>query len=85
MTFTAGATGGEYKHTLTINEMPSHKHDLITTIATSWTNAGGSSVQGSNQTGLNPFNFNWVKDTGEGAAHNNTQPYTVVYRWHRVS
>ena len=27
-TFAVNDTGGEYKHTLTINEMPSHKHNL---------------------------------------------------------
>ena len=30
-THTAGSTGGEFEHKLTINEMPSHKHEAVST------------------------------------------------------
>ena len=35
MSFTANSTGGEYKHKLTIDEMPSHKHAVYIQNSTS--------------------------------------------------
>ena len=82
MSFTSGSTGGKYKHQLTINEMPSHTHDLIFAMAPIWTNAGRASLQGSDQS-YESYNFDYVKKSGEDVAHNNIQPYTVIYRWKR--
>ena len=82
--FTAGSTGGEYTHTLTTNEMPSHNHSSI--------------MHNTKGTGINYLNV--MKDdpgmglttgyeittaAGGGGAHNNMQPYVVVYMWRRVS
>lgn len=84
MTFSAKATGGEYKHTLTINEMPKHKHGLSISLATDAGNAGGSSVQGS---AYSPpkSNFDWCNYGGGSIAHNNIQPYIVAYMWKRTA
>lgn len=79
-TFTAGATGGESNHTLTTTEIPSHTHTLGA--------AGSTKLQGSGAN-MSPL----VTDggnansgaTGSGGAHNNLQPYIVVYFWKRTA
>ena len=72
-----GKTGGEKTHTLTIPEMPSHRHDIAVTGS-----SGGSGFA---------MHGNWSDDgttitdyAGGGKAHNNMQPYEVVgYMWIR--
>jgi hypothetical protein len=88
-TFTAGETGGKYKHTLTIAEMPSHRHRLMN-------GSGGASTNAlSNNSGISGMNSksgtfidgsgNLVENTGGGTSHNNIQPYLTVYMWVRDS
>lgn len=84
--FRVGAMGGEYNHTLTIAEMPNHRHDI---------NASGDGTFEYSETGthLAPiqkvnasnwrFSFYTVKEGGN-AAHNNIQPYIVTYMWKRT-
>ena len=80
-TFTAGNTGGEYEHTLTIDEMPAHSHSG---------KGLGSRYDGGanfNQTS-GTLGYAWNGGTGSaggGQPHNNMQPYVVVYMWHRVA
>lgn len=82
--FTAGSTGGEYVHTLTVNEMPSHMHS--------------SRMHNTNGAGINYLNvkkedpgmglttgYEGTTAAGGGGAHNNMQPYVVVYMWRRVA
>ena len=86
MNFTAGSTGGEYKHKLTIEEMPSHHHQRGTYVssieATGYGLASGQVafadrviVSGIDDTG----------DTGGDGFHNNIQPYITVYFWKRIA
>ena len=77
--YTAGATGGTATETLTTSQIPSHTHYSGWRTGTGDGSAGqyGSLHEGpsSVQTG----------SAGSGAAHNNLQPYLVVYMWKRTS
>lgn len=75
---TIGKLLGEKSHTLTVNEMPSHKHSIsyIKSNITPLTDAGVSGYNGNNQ-GIGRTS---VDNTGGGKAHNNIQP-TLVLKW----
>jgi len=85
-TYTAGDTGGEATHTLTIDEIPSHNHDSrvqwnnstghAAPFIEQWNNNGNACVD--NQNGLDGYR-------GGGQAHNNMPPYIVVYMWQRTA
>ncbi|WP_430602217.1 hypothetical protein IGJ02_002528 [Enterococcus sp. DIV0724b] len=79
--FVAGKTGGSKTHTLTVNEMPSHGHQLGLTKGTN------PAVSGTGTSG-----FLWgdaenkmSKNSGGGLAHNNLQPYKTVFIWQRTA
>lgn len=81
---TSGETGGEEKHTLTISEMPKHRH--IT--GNAWDvcvspNFTGGSLNNSGS------GTQWCyvsdPDVGGNAAHNNMPPYTTCYIWQRTA
>jgi len=81
---TAEETGGAKTHTLTVSEIPAHTHNLGSKDSTA--GDGGA------------FNEEFIEDpadttngpnvtsssTGGGSAHNNLQPYIVVYMWKRT-
>lgn len=84
-TYTAGATGGEAEHTLSVDEIAAHDHPVtsqgynVTLVgnvpinghASAWFySSGGNSRTGS---------------TGGGQAHNNMPPYLAVYVWKRIA
>lgn len=82
----ATADGGEATHTLTVDEMPSHSHQ----VSSGWEDHAGidrlvySAKQGSYQDygiGAVPF----IQNTGGGQAHNNMPPYKNVYVWERTA
>jgi hypothetical protein len=78
--YTAGDTGGEATHTLTENEMPSHRHNLhdVGSAGTGTSTYGGVRL---NQV----FASNFTNYVGGGQAHNNMPPYIVVYMWKRLT
>lgn len=78
----AEATGGEKAHTLIVDEMPSHNHNIL---KPRWgTNTGANAVYGSNGSGSGS-EYDSRADEGGGQAHNNLQPFICVYFWKRTA
>jgi microcystin-dependent protein len=85
---TLGAKGGEFNHTLTTTEIPSHTHALTrqqwyssdkvvnsdTGSIFSWKSGTGGTTSAAYQ---GASSGNGVQNTGGGTAHNNLQPYLV--------
>lgn len=81
-TYTAGSTGGEAMHTLTVAEMPPHRHAIFINSSGSSEFWGASPGCVSQQDG----NIKNATDTeGGGTAHNNMPPYLAVYMWQRTA
>ena len=81
---TAGETGGEKTHTLTVAEMPAHKHKFGYTGGN--TDATGSPYSVGKAIGHDPSNvYSETTSTGGDGSHNNLQPYIVVYFWKRTA
>ena len=78
---TAGEEGGAKTHTLTVSEMPSHNHNQPAGISPA-PNANDVDITGGN--GRTIDNNILTDNTGGGNAHNNLQPYIVVYMWKRT-
>ena len=93
-TYTAGSTGGEATHKLTVSEMPSHQHigvKVAKNYLTAWAteNAGSSNgfelsslFKSGLEDNLNKFSGDY---SGGDQPHNNLPPYLAVYMWERVS
>lgn len=83
--FTAGSTGGEYKHKLTVGEMPSHNHSMNIPISTDVLLNGGIAYQLTNKKTdmLRPSDY--INTSGGNEYHNNIQPYITVYFWKRTA
>lgn len=80
-TYTAGSTGGEAAHTLTVDEMPKHNHEIDNL------NASGSATPFMTVQAQDKRGFGGNVQTmyaGGGKAHNNLPPYLAVYMWKRV-
>ena len=86
---TVEKTGGEKTHTLTVNEMPSHKHKADgTTPAISYYHAetsGDGFVVTSGSSSTSRYLIKKRDETGGGQAHNNLQPYITCYMWKRTA
>ena len=87
--YAAGATGGEATHTLTVAEMPSHKHISFSALDASLPdNYGGSSADYGITAGDDPNRLSgYDRSTGAsggGQPHNNMPPYLAVYMWKRI-
>ncbi len=76
---TIGETGGEKTHTLTVDEIPAHKHQ-INTNNDDWNNSSGGGKFGTTYDGNSGWaNNNWyTENAGGGQAHNNLQPYVTI-------
>lgn len=81
-TYTAGSTGGKAAHTLTVDEMPKHNHEIDNL------NAAGNAtpymtVQAQDKKGYGG-NVQTMYAGGDGS-HNNMPPYLAVFMWKRVN
>lgn len=85
MTFGAAGTGGEYNHTLTQEEMPSHYHASKPLWVGGGEAGSNNCVAGYPTTGkAGQYGIN-TENTGGSKAHNNLPPYAVVYCWRRTA
>lgn len=81
---TVEETGGAKTHTLTTGEMPAHTH--VVTSQTATTGGATSYEHGTLDTSSAEAEATEVTgSTGGGGAHNNLQPYIVVYMWKRTA
>lgn len=89
-TYAAGSTGGEAEHTLTTNEMPSHRHEGLEY------SDSGRNVGFDNGSYNDAYKLSWATPAsrtatiftvyaGGGQAHNNMPPYLAVYMWQRTA
>jgi hypothetical protein len=74
-------TGGHKTHTLTIAEMPSHNHSLSPSLVSGGSTDGNPNIVSGGNAGSSIS----ISNTGSGNAHNNVQPYIVVYMWERTA
>lgn len=84
-TYTAGATGGEATHELTVSELPKHTHRIMMGNAEGtaqrvmrYIDTGSAWWSGSGNDKLS-------EEIGGDAAHNNMPPYLAVYIWKRTA
>ena len=85
--YTAGNTGGEAAHTLTVNEMPAHSHAIYSgygDIVSNVSDAYRYQTWGNHDRGWKIGNLG-TNSIGGGAAHNNMPPYLAVYMWKRTA
>lgn len=79
-TGTIGQTGGEQTHTLTVDEIPSHRHYGVRR-----NGAGDSGTHSSGASAGDGTTQPYTDYAGGGAAHNNMPPYVQVSMWRRTA
>lgn len=78
------AQHGEATHTLTVDEMPKHKHDLSYRTGVIQTGSSGTYYFDVGTSGNWYTNSPSFKESGGNNAHNNMPPYLAVYMWKRT-
>lgn len=88
----SGSAGGLENVTLTVNQIPAHKHEFYNTndgsIGSAYVPQNGNNLWGGADgtfSGWGAVNAGALRETGGGQAHNNMPPYLAMYMWYRVS
>lgn len=84
---TVEKTGGEKEHTLTVDETPSHKHDIYGGNTTTTNTLASSNSNGwiTLLGGTAYKNDGTMTTVGNDEPHNNLQPYITCYMWKRTA
>lgn len=83
----AGSYGGEENHTLTIEEMPSHRHQAADANGNQL-NYNGNAQIGEGNSGISggvDWSNMWTSYTGGGNPFSIMPPYFSVYMWKRIA
>lgn len=83
-TYSAGSTGGEASHTLTVNEMPSHNH-LMYFKDNGYSQSTSKDFYLTDGWGPNWRAGGYTMDSGGNQPHNNMPPYLAVHVWKRTA
>ena len=86
--FVGGSTGGEYLHTITQAEMPSHAHPIKLQYQGNNKASEGSAYAANSEIQQNDIGGTDIRTTdavGGGQAFNLLSPYEIIYIWRRVS
>ena len=87
-TYSAGSSGGEAAHALTVNEMPPHQHPVYADANFCAVSTGNNNLwKQALVNASNPVTVDYMRigSSGGGWAHNNMPPYLAVYMWKRVA
>lgn len=87
--YSAGSTGGESEHILTVDEMPKHNHMLKTDINNpdydvTWSEWFEYTTGWTQEAGVTESPATHTTKTGGDMPHNNMPPYLTVYMWKRI-
>lgn len=79
-----GGLIGHERVTLTVAQIPSHRHNLILDGINDGSRTGSSWLVDAGSLGTNKGFVRSTEDAGGGESHSNIQPSIVVVRWHRT-
>ena len=92
LTFTAGEKSGEFKHQLTVGELPPHQFEIITSLSGGYfstTHKWSASIASVLNNTVEDIGSGFVTAgtniVGSGMYHNNVSPVIAVYLWKRTA
>lgn len=85
----SGDEGGEFEHLLSVDELPSHRHNIADStladganLGVAWNTIGGSTTKTYEVTAGGTL---YAAPVGEDESHNNMPPYLAVNMWLRIA